>query len=114
MTTILQAASPVSGLTAAQRDAFERDGFLILPSVLTPAQVAHFTNVVDRLEADDRRERNLDPFATVEIRNAIAKPGGDACFRCWTGTRLSPDRRYFRVEHTADDIPRFCAHTEPG
>ena len=78
MTTISDATSAVTGLTPAQREDFERDGFLILPGALTKAQVAHFTTVVDGLEQDERRVRNLDPFATVEIRNAVARPGGDA------------------------------------
>jgi hypothetical protein len=78
MTQILEASSSVTGLTAAQREDFERDGFLILPGVLTPEQVAYYTTVVDHLDAEERRTRNLDPFATVEIRNAIARPGGDA------------------------------------
>ena len=78
MTQILQAPASVTGLTATQREAFERDGFLVLPGVLDHAQTAHFIDVVDRLENDVRQERSLDPFATVEIRNAVARPGGDA------------------------------------
>jgi hypothetical protein len=70
-------ASPVARLTDAQRADLERDGFLVLPGVLTPEQVAHFTAVVDRLDADFRAEKALDPYATVEIRNAVARPGGD-------------------------------------
>ena len=65
-------------LTDEQRAAVERDGFLILTGALTADEVAHFTAVVDRLDADWRAEQGMDPFATVEIRNAIARPGGDA------------------------------------
>ncbi|MBC8101891.1 MAG: phytanoyl-CoA dioxygenase family protein, partial [Cytophagales bacterium] len=40
--------------------------------------VAHFIGVVDGLDAEERSRRDLDSFATVEIRNAIARPGGEA------------------------------------
>ncbi|MES2460265.1 MAG: phytanoyl-CoA dioxygenase family protein [Armatimonadota bacterium] len=78
MTNLLLSTEPAAGLTSAQRDDFERDGFLVIPAALTSEQIAHFTTVVDKLETDERRERDLDPFATVEIRNAVARPGGDA------------------------------------
>jgi ectoine hydroxylase len=64
--------------TPEQAEAIERDGFLILPGALAPGEVAHFTEVVDRLDADFRAEKALDRYATVEIRNAVARPGGDA------------------------------------
>ncbi|MBC8103611.1 MAG: hypothetical protein H7Z41_13625, partial [Cytophagales bacterium] len=70
--------APPAGLTPAQREAFDRDGFLVLPGALTPEQVAHFIGVVDGLDAEERSRRDLDSFATVEIRNAIARPGGEA------------------------------------
>lgn len=64
-------------LTDDQRAAIERDGFLVIPGALTTEDVARFTAIVDRLDADWRAENNLDPYATVEIRNAVARPGGD-------------------------------------
>lgn len=79
MTLLAEPATPpaTSRLTDAQRADLERDGFLLLPGVLTPEQVAHFTAVVDRLDADFRAEKSMDGYGTVEIRNAIARPGGD-------------------------------------
>jgi ectoine hydroxylase len=35
-------------MTAEQRDRFERDGYLVLPDVLTAAEVSFYTEVVDR------------------------------------------------------------------
>ena len=65
-------------LSPQQRADFDRDGFLILRGVLTPSEVAHFTTIVDRLDAEWRQQQELTPEATVEIRNAIARPGGVA------------------------------------
>jgi len=68
----------VGGITPEQRGSLERDGFLVLPGVLSPEEIQGYTTVVDALDSDWRRDNNLDPFATVEIRNAVARSGGDA------------------------------------
>lgn len=65
-------------LSPQQRADFEREGFLILRGALAPGDIARFTGVVDRLEAEWRRQQELSSEATVEIRNAVARPGGDA------------------------------------
>lgn len=57
-------------LTPQQREAFERDGFLVLRNVLNTQQIAHFTEIVDALA---REERGEDESQTVEIRNAVAR-----------------------------------------
>lgn len=64
-------------MTADQEAAIERDGFLVIPGALSPGEVCHFTEVIDRLDADYRVEKGLDSYATVEIRNAVARQGGD-------------------------------------
>ncbi len=69
---------PPVTLSPQQRADFDRDGFLILRGALAPDDIAYFTAIVDRLDADWRRQKELTPEATVEIRNAVARPGGDA------------------------------------
>jgi ectoine hydroxylase-related dioxygenase (phytanoyl-CoA dioxygenase family) len=77
-TATLETPTRPAGMTPEQREAFERDGFLVLPSVLNAEEIARFTAAVDALDADWRRDKELDPYATVEIRNAVARPGGEA------------------------------------
>ena len=60
-------------LNPAQLQAFERDGFLVLPQLLSRDENAHFLEIVERLERDFRRENALSPHETVEIRNAVAR-----------------------------------------
>lgn len=57
-------------MSSQQREAFERDGFLVLRNVLNDEQVAHFTQIVDELAYAERGE---DLSQTVEIRNAVAR-----------------------------------------
>ncbi|CAA9547739.1 MAG: hypothetical protein AVDCRST_MAG88-539, partial [uncultured Thermomicrobiales bacterium] len=46
--------------------------------VLGPEEIGHLLGVVDRLGVDHRAQQGLAPDAPVEIRNAVARPGGDA------------------------------------
>lgn len=58
-------------LTATQRAAFERDGFLVVKGALDAAAVAHFRAVVQSIDAAERTRRELGPEAFVEVRHAI-------------------------------------------
>jgi ectoine hydroxylase len=60
-------------LSSDQKEAFERDGFLLLPGFLSNAEVDHYLSVVDRLDTEFREEKSLAPDQTVEIRNAISR-----------------------------------------
>lgn len=60
-------------LSAAQLEQFERDGFLLLPGLLSPAQNARYLEVTARMCADFRAENGLEAHQTVEIRNAVAR-----------------------------------------
>jgi len=60
-------------LSAEQKAAFDRDGFLLLPSLLSSEEVTHYLSVVDRLDAQDREEKSLAADQTVEIRNAVSR-----------------------------------------
>jgi len=57
-------------MTPQQREAFQRDGFLVVRNVLNAEQIVHFTKIVDELA---REERGGDETQTVEIRNAVAR-----------------------------------------
>jgi hypothetical protein len=60
-------------LTESEKSDFERDGFLVLRGVLSPPEVEFYLGVVADLERQFRVEKELEPHATVEIRNAIAR-----------------------------------------
>lgn len=59
-------------LSPSQREEFERNGFLVLRGALNPQAIEPLIAVVDRLDEQERAQKNLAPDATVEIRNAIA------------------------------------------
>ena len=60
-------------LSASQLESFERDGYLLLPGLLSAAEVAHYTGVVDELERRERAEKNLKPEDSIEIRDSVAR-----------------------------------------
>ena len=60
-------------LNPEQLQQFERDGFLLLPALLSPAENAHYLRIVEEMSEGFRLENNLEAHQTVEIRNAIAR-----------------------------------------
>lgn len=60
-------------LTAAQRESFAREGFLVLPGVLDAAAITRWLPVVERLDRLERAKKQAGPLGFVEVRNAIAK-----------------------------------------
>lgn len=60
-------------LSPTQLEQFERDGFLLLPGLLSSEENAHYLRVADKLSSDFRAEKGLEAHQTVEIRNAIAR-----------------------------------------
>lgn len=65
--------NPPIRLSPAQLEQFERDGFLLLPQLLSSDETAHYLAVASRLCAQFREEKSLEAHQTVEIRNAIAR-----------------------------------------
>lgn len=51
----------------------QRDGFLILPGVLSACEIDRWLAVVERLDRLERRAKQAGPLGFVEVRNAIAK-----------------------------------------
>jgi len=82
--------APAAGpLTAAQLEAYDRDGFLLLPAYFSSDDVTALNRELDRLRADDdvkgRREAILEPegrdlrslFAADRISDVFGKLAGD-------------------------------------
>ena len=70
---VLEDMAGLARLTAGQRAAFARDGFLVITGVLDNAEIARWTAVVDRLERLERASKGAGELGFVEVRNAIAK-----------------------------------------
>jgi ectoine hydroxylase-related dioxygenase (phytanoyl-CoA dioxygenase family) len=58
-------------LTGGEREAFERDGYLILPAVLGQDEVEHFTGIVDRLYAEYRQAGRLAADGALHQLSAV-------------------------------------------
>jgi ectoine hydroxylase-related dioxygenase (phytanoyl-CoA dioxygenase family) len=61
------------GLTAAERDTFERDGYFIVENALEPAHVARLLAATDRVEAEQRVVQGLEPQDKLAVRDFIGK-----------------------------------------
>lgn len=64
---------PLVSLRCDQLEAFERDGYLLLPGLLGLDEVARYTSIVDELERGERAEKNLKPTDSIEIRDSVAR-----------------------------------------
>jgi ectoine hydroxylase len=65
-------ATPWQAMTAEQRTAFERDGYLVVPAVLDRDQVTYYTEVVDELYQRHREAGLLDSGAALHKLSAVA------------------------------------------
>jgi len=70
-------------LSAAQKEFFETQGYLVIKGALCPEQVAHWTEVLD---AAHRRAHAVQPGGFVEIRNAVAKEAAFLELLDWPST----------------------------
>lgn len=69
--TVTGAASGLP-MTPAERAAFERDGYLVVPAVLDAAQTASSAEAVDQLYERRRRAGLLDPRGALHQLSAVA------------------------------------------
>lgn len=60
-------------LTAAEREAFKRDGYFLIENALSPADVARFAAVADRIADGYRKEQGQPPTARVNIHDTIGR-----------------------------------------
>ena len=59
-------------MTAAQRHAFDEDGFIILENLLTPAETARLSDAADEVVARIQQQKGLPPQTHFQVRNALA------------------------------------------
>ncbi|HEY2576833.1 MAG TPA: phytanoyl-CoA dioxygenase family protein [Streptosporangiaceae bacterium] len=59
-------------MTAADRAKFERDGYMIIPGVLSPAEVDHYVAALDRVYLGETRAGRLPPSGSMHLLSAVA------------------------------------------
>src|SRR5262245_52304119 len=59
-------------MTAEQRATFERDGYLVLPGVLSGAEVDWYVAAIDRIYGDAARSGTLAPNGSLHRLSAVA------------------------------------------
>ncbi|MCC7263488.1 MAG: phytanoyl-CoA dioxygenase family protein [Candidatus Latescibacteria bacterium] len=59
-------------LTPQQERQFEEDGFFLVEEALSPPEIAELLAVIDELDGRYRRERNLGPHESFQMRNIVA------------------------------------------
>ncbi len=60
-------------LSDAERDAFERDGFIMVRPALTPGAVHRLRGVADALDADYRATPEVTPFHTLNLHDLVGR-----------------------------------------
>lgn len=60
-------------LTEEERVTFERDGYFIVPDVLSSDQLTRLNAAVDRIDAEERAAQGIDPHATQNILDFIGR-----------------------------------------
>ena len=75
-------------LSEEERDAFERDGFIMVRQALTPAEVGELCRAADALDADYRASPDVTPFHTLNLHDLIGRDDGVP-----------------RAHRSADDVP---------
>ena len=58
-------------LTDDERNAFDRDGYLIFDNMLSPAHVDALIEVSDRVDAKEREKNGVGPFTRQTVRDMI-------------------------------------------
>jgi ectoine hydroxylase-related dioxygenase (phytanoyl-CoA dioxygenase family) len=64
--------TPTVAMTAGQRAAFDRDGYLIIRGALPPDEVADARDALDRVYADAARSGRLNPDGSMHLLSAAA------------------------------------------
>jgi len=59
-------------MTAAQRERFERDGYLVIPGVLSDEEVGRYTEAIDRVYARAARTGRLGSDRSMHVLGAVA------------------------------------------
>jgi ectoine hydroxylase len=64
--------TPVAAMTAAQRDQFERDGYLIIRNALTPDEIEHYAAALDRVYDGQLATGAVKPGGSMHVLSAVA------------------------------------------
>jgi ectoine hydroxylase len=67
-----RSAAPTAAMTAEQRAAFERDGYLIIRGALGPDEVAAARDAVDRVYAARAKAGSFGPDGSMHLLSAVA------------------------------------------
>ena len=72
-TEIPAASDPATTpMSKEQREQFDRDGYLVIPNALSAAEVAHYTDVIDRIYAEEEAAgRLLAPEGAMHVLSAV-------------------------------------------
>ena len=57
------------GLTAAERETFERDGYFVVENALEPDHVTRLLAALDRVDDEGRAEQGLAPDDKLAVRD---------------------------------------------
>ena len=60
-------------LTDQEREAFDRDGYFIVPDVLSADQLSRLNAAVDRIDAEERAANGRSPYETQNILDFIGR-----------------------------------------
>jgi ectoine hydroxylase len=61
-----------TAMTAAEREQFDRDGFLIIRGALTPDEVGHYTDALDRVYAGEVADGRVQQGSSMHQLSAVA------------------------------------------
>ena len=71
-TEIPAASDPATTpMSKEQREQFDRDGYLVIPNALSAEEVAHYTEVIDHLYADQQAADKLSPEGAMHVLSAV-------------------------------------------
>ena len=68
-------------MTAGQRAAFDRDGYLVIRGALGPDETAAAIDAIDRVYADAARSGRLNPDGSMHLLGAGPRPGDHPAVR---------------------------------
>jgi ectoine hydroxylase len=63
---------PARAISSSEREQFDRDGFLLIRSVLTPDEVGHYTDALDRVYAAASGTGRVAPGTAMHQLSAVA------------------------------------------
>lgn len=64
-------ARPVAPMTAEQRDAFERDGYVVARGALSAGEIEHYSGALDAVYADSARNGRRAADGSLQILSAV-------------------------------------------